>query len=156
MIKKNRLENVLAFIIPSVIIIVMAIYFLNVRNRARGYEDVLIISIFYLSIVAYALIIIEEYTKYLKNLNREQLFTKNQAFLVIATILFIPLQMILGFVLSSFIYALAVQTKLGVKKWTTKLFVALILSVGLWFIFNGLLKSRLPLGIFKYWEVFSR
>ena len=148
--KEKRLEDILSIIIPTVILIVMALYFLDVRNRAGRYDGVLISGIFYLLVVTYILIIIEEYIKYSKRADRDKIFTKNQIFLVIAMILFIPLQKIMGFILSVFIFTLTVQTKIGIKKWSTRLFLSLLLSLGLWFIFSVMLNVKLPSGILRF------
>jgi len=147
--KDKRLEDILSFIMPTIIIIGMALYFFDIRNRAGEYDGVLISNIFYLAVVSYVLIIIEEYIKYKKKADREKIFSRNQIYLIIITILFIPLLKLVGFILCVFIYSLAAQTKLGVSKWSTRLFVSLLLSIGLWFIFSILFNVKLPVGIFN-------
>lgn len=153
--KKIRI-NLIAVFVPTLIMLVMFLYYLDVRSRAGQYDGVLISALFYMSIIVYALIIFEEFKKSQSSeqKKKEPMFSPKQAFVTLAIILFIPIQMLLGFVVSTFLFTLVVQIKLGVKKWSTRILVSSLMGIGLWFCFSVLLNVKLPLGVFKLLGVF--
>lgn len=154
--EKRRRINLIGIAVPTIIMIIMLLYFLDVRSRAGEYDGLLISVLFYLSIIVYILIMIEEIKKIkTAKTKKEPLFTFNQLFIAACIILYIPVQLLLGFIVSTFLFTLIVQMRLGVKEWRTRIFVSSLMGIGLWFCFSILLKVKLPLGIFGLLGVFS-
>lgn len=153
----RKRRSVMGMVLPTVIMIAMLGYFIEIRYNAGEYDGVLVSILFYLSLVTYVLIMVEEYKKFSKaQTKKEPLFVPKQLFLALGIILYIPLQMLLGFIVSTFLFTLVIQIKLGVKKWSTRIFVSLLMAIGLWLGFEVALNLKLPLGIFGLLEVFGR
>ncbi len=81
---------------------------------------------------------------------KEKAAALKQAGTMIAAVLYVALLEPLGFVLSTLLVLLGLPAALGYRKWYIIIPVAVILSVGLFFLFEKVFYVRLPVGLLTF------